>query len=159
MSTAVTIIKRALSHIGAHSDIMPAPTSVLTASLDYLVTAQETLRKNEIILEETVAAVTTTIAVPTALTTELNEPAASTSHLIRYLAPDLADVARVEASAKVLAGKNTAYNALARMYRQATSPNIVPSTLLPKGQGSTRGPNRNPFFNGETLADDTSTTT
>ncbi|WP_347851978.1 hypothetical protein [Planktomarina sp.] len=159
MSTAVTIIKRALNHIGAHSDIMPAPTSVLAASLDYLVTAQETLRKNEIILEETVSEVTTTIAVPTALTTELNEPVAATTHLIRYLAPDLCDLARVEATPKIMLGKQSAYNALARMYRQATITNIAPSKLLPKGQGSTRGVNRHPFFNGNALADDTSTTT
>lgn len=159
MSTAITIIKRAYNHIGAHSEVMPIPASLLVDALPYLVSSMETLRKNDIVLEETVSGTTTTIAVPTTLTSELSEPSASTMHLIKYLAPELAEIARVETTPKVFAGKREAYNDLARMYRQITTENIVPSALLPRGQGATRGVLRSPFFDGNAIDDDASSTT
>lgn len=125
--------------------------------LSTLQSCMETLREHEIILEQTVDGVTTTIALPTTLDSELNEPMAARMHLVNYLAIHMIPFAR---STNVTAPPASySMDALARMYRKPTIPNKVPSTLLHRGQGSRRGSYGSEFFNGEALDNDVTPTT
>lgn len=155
MSTAQEIIEGALNSIGVGSELIDVDSSILDESLNHLISCMETLRKRGIILEETVSGTTTTIAVPSALGDELDEPAAARMHLIHYLAMHLVAISRApsEAALKVPPLKYTE-DALWDMYYQDDIPNKVPSKLLPRGQGGDRGLSVDPFFRGEALDND-----
>lgn len=153
MSTAQEIIEDAYKRIGRGSELFDTDSTFLDDGLNVLRTVMETLRKQDIILEETVSDVTTTIALPSALTDELSEPVAARDHLVNYLAVSLIPTARYEINAAgvpIPSLTQTRYE-LSKMYLQHTPPTKTPSTLLPRGQGSRYGYNESAFFEGEAL--------
>lgn len=155
MSTAQEIITDALASIGVGSELIDTDSTILDACLNHLISCLETLRKRGVILEETVSGTTTTIAVPSALSDELNEPAASRMHLVNYVAPHLVAISRApsEAAFKVPPIPYS-FDALWDMYYQDDIPSIIPSKLLPRGQGGDTTLNFDPFFRGEALDKD-----
>ena len=157
MSLASEVVQDAFDAIGRGSEILDTDQSLLDIGLLYLISCMETLRKNYIILEETVGAVTTTIAVPTALTDELDEPAAARMHLVNYLAVYLLAPARVDISTMKVPPAAFSFDQLRNMYYSYVPPAIIPSRLLPRGQGA--GRSQGAFFQGEELDGDAATTT
>lgn len=154
MSLASEIIQDAYDSIGRGSELLDTDTSLTNKGLRYLRSRMEFLRKNDIILEETVADVTTTIELPTLLTDELNEPAACTIDLINYLAVYIAAQSRTNIQDLMLPTAQFSYDNMARLYRVHTIPNKIPSKLLPLGQGSRRDQIAGTFFNGQALDND-----
>lgn len=155
MSTAQHIIERSLRSIGLGTKHQDFKQSLLDDCLPILISCLETLRKRGIILEETVSGTTTTITVPSALSDELDEPAAAYSHLINYVAPHLVALAQADPQdALRVPPLKYSEDALFDMYYQDDIPNKVPSKLLPRGQGGDRGLSVDPFFRGEALDDD-----
>lgn len=155
MSTAQEIIDDALASIGVGSEFVDVDSTITNACLNHLISCMETLRKRGIILEGTVSGTTTTVAVPSALSDELNEPAAARMHLINYLASHLVAFSRAptEAALKVPPMKYSERQ-LWTLYYQDDIPNKVPSKLLPRGQGGDTNLNFDPFFRGEALDND-----
>lgn len=154
MSLASEIIQDAYDSIGRGSELLTTDTSLTDKGLRYLRSRMEFLRKNDIILEETVSGVTTTIALPTLLTDELDEPAACTIDLINYLAVYIAAQSRLDAKDFMIPTAQFSFDNMARLYRVHTIPNKIPSKLMPRGQGGRRGQISGTFFNGQALADD-----
>lgn len=154
MSLASEIIQDAYDSIGRGSELLTTDTSLTDKGLRYLRSRMEFLRKNDIILEETVSGVTTTIALPDDLTDELNEPAACTIDLINYLAVYIAAQSRTNVQDFMLPTAQFSYDNMARLYRVHDIPNKHTSKLLPRGQGSGRGQVLDTFFNGQELAND-----
>lgn len=157
MSTAQEIIEDAYASIGRGSEILSIDSTLLSAGLNWLITCMETLRKNDIILEETVSDVTTTIAVPSSLSDELDEPAAARGHLVNYLAVHLASISRVNpADITTLPSARYSMEQLGLMYREHSIPNKEMSTLMPRGQGHKGYRSQGVYFNGEALDNDAS---
>lgn len=154
MTTAIDIIHASLEMVGGHSHVMPADPSVMNRSLIRLKTALETLKGRQIILEETVSGVTTTVSTPTNLTSELNEPDGATDHLIKYLSADLAPIAGVPITPDIRSYKQAGFVQLSLLYSQYTIDKKVPSGTLSMGQGNTGIPSRSAFFSGKALAND-----
>lgn len=153
MTTAVKIIESALNTIGVHTHVMKADPSLISDGFLYLVSFLEELKSREIILaEENSDGEIVTIESPTSLASELNEPRASTIHIINYLAVTIAGLARVPLLPDgIMIGQQTnALHKLSQMFRQHTFVNIKPDSLLPKGQGNktSRSLDRR-FFDGE----------
>jgi hypothetical protein len=156
MSTAQEIIQDAADNIGRGSEITSTDSSILNRGLVDLRSIMEGLRKDNIILEETVNDVTTTIDLPDALGDELNEPVASRIHLVNMLAIHMATQSRVNLAERgvPIPTVTKSRNELARMYRQYNIPNKHPSRLMPRGQGSKSNRRESTFFNGEELSND-----
>ena len=159
MSTAQEIVQDAYDSIGRGSEILATDQSLLDRGLLELRSLMEGLRKQDIILAETVSGTTTTIALPTVLGDELNEPVAARSHLVNMLAALLAPSARVELASLNVPPYAWCADQLEVMYRVHTIPSKRTSRLAPRGQGSRYGRTSNTFFNGEAIADDVSTST
>ncbi len=159
MTTAIDIIHKALTEIGAHSVLQPADPSLIVNALDTLKALLSDLEKESIILQETVNGTTTKISIPTDLTDELNEPAASTYHLKVVLSEMLANSARVTLTPQNMRVIDSSKSALLGTYFVPNYTNIVPSTLLPKGQGGSQRFKRQTFFDGEALDNDTDSST
>jgi hypothetical protein len=151
MSTAQDIIQDAYDSIGRGSELLDTDSSLLDKGLKYLRSRMEFLRKKGVILEETVSSVTTTIALPDALTDELDEPVAATVDLTNYLAVYIAAQSRIDISSFAVPPASFSFRNLASLYRVHTIPNKVPSKFLPMGQGSDR---LSTFFSGQALDDD-----
>jgi hypothetical protein len=151
MSTALEIIQDAYDSIGRGSEILATDATLLTKGLRYLRSRMEFLRKKGVILEETVSGVTTTIALPTLSSDELDEPVACTIDLINYLAVYIAAQARIDISSYAIPNESFSFNNMASLYRVHTIPSKVPSTFLPMGQGTDR---LSTFFTGQALDKD-----
>jgi len=157
MSTALAIITDSFTALGVNSDLKPVAQELLDDALPILRSTMETLRKNDIILEETVSGVTTTIALPAALANEIDEPVAARMHLIHYLAVNLIPLARVGSDTLKIPTQDTSMGEMSKMYRVHVIPRKTPSTFLPRGQGHRNYRIGGAFFNGEALTDDAST--
>ena len=158
MSLASAIIQDAYDAIGRGSEILTTDASLTNRALLDLQSIMEELRKNGVVLEETVSGVTTTIALPTATTDELDEPVAARMHLVNILAVYSATHSRVDLSGQSLPTIPQSEARLDRMYKVHTIPSKVPSSLAPKGQGSRYGRNSATFFDGTALDDDLTST-
>lgn len=154
MSLASEIIADAADAVGLGSELLATDATITARALLSLRSLMETLRKNEIILEETVGATTTTIALPTLASDELDEPTAAREHLVNLLAVYMIPYGRVPLDTLKLPTAPQSINLLAKMYRQHTIPTKVPSTLLPRGQGGNRDRVSSTFFNGNALDND-----
>lgn len=155
MSTAQEVIQSAFNKIGRGSEILTTDQSLLDEGLLELKSIMEELRKNEIILAETVNGVTTTIALPTLLADELDEPVASRQHLVNILAVNAMSLSRAKPD-KVFAVPPVSYSLgrLEKLYSVHTVPDKVPSRLLPRGQGARYGQTQGAFFRGEAIDPD-----
>ena len=159
MSTAREIIQDAYDSIGRGSSILATDTTLIDRALLDLISILEDLRLNEIILEETVSGVTTTISTPSALDDALNEPKASRLHLVNLLAAHVAAAARANpADMQLVPPIPYSRESLTRLYRKHVIPNKVPSKLLPRGQGARTDRMFGVFFNGESIDDDATAT-
>lgn len=154
MSTAAEIIQDAYDSIGRGSEFQTTDDSLTNKGLRYLRSRLEYLRKNDIILEETENDVTTTVALPTLLTDELNEPVAATVDLTNYLAAYIAAQSRVNPADITIPSAQFSFDNMAILYRKHEIPSIIPSRLLPMGQGSRRYRLGNTFFNGQAVDKD-----
>ncbi len=154
MSTAQEILEDAYARIGRGSEILAVDSTLLSDGLNVLISRMEFLRKNEIILEETVSGTTTTIALPTLLSDELDEPAAAREDLVNYLAVYLAPLSRTPIADMKAPPAAFSLGNLRGLYYQPAAPNKVPSKLLPRGQGARNGRGSATFFGGESIADD-----
>jgi hypothetical protein len=96
----------------------------------------------------------TALQIPDELGDEVGEQDAATNALEYMLAPRCGPICRVPVSGDVKGEALRGLAALKRLFQLTTIPNLVPSRLLPRGQGSSRGPNPSTFFSGETLDDD-----
>lgn len=96
----------------------------------------------------------TALQIPDELADEVGEQDAATNALEYMLAPRCGPICRVPVSQDVKGEAVRGLAALKRLFQLTTIPNLVPSRLLPRGQGSSRGPNPSTFFAGESLDDD-----
>lgn len=154
MSTARVIIQDAYDSIGRGSEFLTTDDSLLNKGLRYLVSRLAFLKKNDIILEETVGGVTTTIESPSTLDDELNEPDACTIDLINYLAVYIAAQSRVNIQELALPSARFSYDNMAGIYQVHEIPSKIPSKLLSRGQGSRGHGLHGAFFNGQALDKD-----
>ena len=153
MTTATKLIERSLSSIGANSPVNPVDPSIIEACLPVLVAELAYLAKKEIVLAETVSDVTTTIAIPTTLASELDEPQGAYQMLIDRLLPKFAPLCRIPVTIEMQAGAQKAIHNLYNGWGVSTIPDKIPSRLLPLGEGNT-GSGKARFFSGQTLDDD-----
>lgn len=220
MSTAVTVIKRALNIVGAHSEVMPADPELISIGLEELTALLGELDENEVYIGAEVESVTSsgttatvnktahgfiagrkvlisgadqanyngeftiatvsansfTYTIPAAATTpatgtiralqypektgdELGEARGVARDLQYFLARAMAPICRIPITLDAKNQADAAVKKLWRHYQAPTIPNVVPSRLLPRGQGSSRGQWAKPFFSGDALDDDSSTPT
>ena len=159
MSTAQSIVEDAFTALGSNSEVKTVSTTLVDDGFIIFQGILANLIKNDIILSETVSGTTTTIAVPTAKTDELNEPLAARYHLVNYLAVYLIPTARTPAETLKVPPAPFSLNELASLYQVHVIPNKIMSRLLPRGQGSQTRIGERTFFNGQTIANDTTSTT
>lgn len=97
------------------------------------------------------------VAIPDTTGEEVMENRGASMPMEYLLAERMAAICRVQipaASARII---NRALPRLKQRFQRPTIPTIVPSKLLPRGQGSSRGQWPQNWFNGQTLDLDTST--
>lgn len=159
MSTAQAIVEDAYRVLGSNSEVRSVSTALVDKGFTILQSVLADLIKNDIILEETVSDVTTTIAVPTAKTDELSEPLASRNHLVNYLAVFIMPYARTPTETIKIPPAPFSLSQMASIYRVHAIPNKILSRLLPKGQGARTYIHESAFFNGEVIDNDTDSDT
>lgn len=150
MTTASDIIHGALKILGAHSRVNPADPELVADSLPYLQSLLAELSTKEIDISATS---------PTGLTDDLSESAGATSSLKNILAIDIAPITRTPPERMQIGpgrsiNRSTEMHKLSQQFFNPTIPNIVPSVLLPRGQGAERGPHNDAFFGGVAIQDD-----
>jgi hypothetical protein len=140
MSIGTDVIKGALRKIGAHSQVSPAEPDTIVEAMETLNTMLQMWRSQGIMSN----------LVP--LKTpgeELGEPGDSRNAIEDNLAIALApnfDNGKVVVSATLQRNADNGYEWIKTLYQVFTIPSKVPSSLLPKGAGNSKGTDRKVFF-------------
>ena len=154
MSTSTAIIEDAYRVLGVNSDVSTVDAALVTKGFTIWQSVLADLLKEDIVLEETVSGTTTTIAVPALIGDELNEPLAARNHLVNYLAMFLIQYARVPVAGLTVPPLIYSKQMLENKYKVHIIPNKVMPSLLPRGQGGANSRTNDTFFDGQTIADD-----
>ena len=155
MSTANDIITPALMSIGAHTGILPADPSIFEQARKRLYALLQELESKGIEL----GTADDPVVLPTTLATEMNEKPGADQHLVDVLAARVCGIARAPKTPDIVMASRRGYIGLRSQFGNGNIENIVPSRLMPIGQGSQTGPNSRTFFNGSPLDADTTTDT
>ena len=91
---------------------------------------------------------------PEELADPVHEDPAATDHLKARLAVRLAPFCRTVASDDVKTLAVMGLDTLQGQFQQPDLPSIVPSRLMPRGQGASRGPQSDTFFRGQEIDED-----
>ena len=153
MTTAADIVTPALENIGAHSIILQADPSLFERGRTMLVSLLEELAVDNIELGTTA----TPVVLPTTLATNINERLGARQALIDIMSERLVTPARLKLTADILNASAVGLNDLKDRFLVIAPCYSVPSTLMTRGQGNTRGVRPNTFFSGDALDADTST--
>lgn len=153
MTTAVNIITPALENIGVHSIILPADPSLFERGRTMLVSLLEELAVDNIELGTT----DTPVVLPATLATDIGERLGARQALIDIMAERLVTPSRTTLTAEILNASAVGLNDLKDRFLVITPNYSVPSTLMTRGQGNTRGVRPNTFFSGDALDADTAT--
>lgn len=156
MSTSTEIIEDAFTELGVNSTVSTVDAALVTAGFTKWKSILADFIKKEIILAETdpITDITTTIAVPTTIGQELNEPPASRHHLVNYLAMHLLGMARVDPATLKLPPLVYTLNEIEKSWKVHVIPRKTLSSLLPRGQGGNKTRTNDAFFDGQTIKDD-----
>ncbi len=150
MSTARSLITRAYAAIGVGSEILPLSDDFLDEGLLQLQTMLDYFENTDVVLEDD----NNTIAAPSALDDEVDEPVGSRTYLVYYLASMLIPHSRVNAGKITIPPQPYSEGKLKKQYGKHIIPDKIPSRLLPRGQGSERNRINSTFFRGEALSKD-----
>lgn len=96
----------------------------------------------------------TALMIPAALAENPKEQRSVTTGLAYLLALRMGPLCRVPVPADVSAAARAGFAGIKARFQASSIPNLVPSRLLPRGQGSQRGPYASSRFGGEALDDD-----
>lgn len=130
MTQAVTLVKRALFTIGAHSEINPATPEMLQIGVDYLADLLEDWDADGIELGT---------LTPTNQNTDISEPSGSRHAIIMALAVRMAPVARVELAESVRGEAQQAFRDLCVKFEKVYLPDREVSPDTASGAGNRRG--------------------
>lgn len=150
MTTAVRTVERALNMLGAHSEVNAADPELFELGFEYLVDILRGLIVDEIDLG-------TTYVEPTALADDMLERDGAIKGITAILADTIAPICRIDVTPDVRRQMKIGKQELYQRFQTPTIPSMVPSRLLPRGAGSTRGGFPQTFWDGETLESDTNT--
>lgn len=140
MSTGTKVIEGALRKIGAHSQVSPAEPETIIEAMETLNSMLQLWRswgimQNLVPLKEPGE--------------ELSEPSdarnAIEDNLAIQVAPNF-DNGKVVVSATLERNARLGFQMIETLYQEFTVPNKVPSSLLPKGAGNSKGTQRQVFF-------------
>lgn len=151
MTTAIKTVKRALNMLGVHSEVNPADPELLEIGREYLLDLVQGLEVDQVELGTT----DVPFVDPVTQATDMNEREGAFRGIVAMLADRMAPLCRVPISAETRREMRLGKRDLYQRFQNSTVPSIVPSKLLPRGQGSSRGGFSQTFFDGESLAADT----
>lgn len=130
MTQAVTLVKRALFTIGAHSEINPATPEMLQIGVDYLA---------DLLHDWDYEGIELGTLTPANQNTDIGEPTGSRHAIILGLAIRMAPVARVELAEAVRGEAQQAYRDLVVKFEKVYLPDREPSEATASGAGNRRG--------------------
>jgi hypothetical protein len=148
MTEAVTLVKRSLFLIGAHSLVNPAPPETLNLGVDML---------NEMLAEWLEEKVDLGTVEATEQTTDIQEPAGTINGITNNLAVRMGPATRTAVPDDVRLEAVESYERIRKRYEAKDEPyvpDVTPSRLLPVGQGSSRGALARTFFTGKPTSDE-----